>query len=102
VEPRRERAMDIDRELEREEEERISGGARSMGYCPYTEDRNYRNERVGNFDPTNEECADCGWRAWSLVLASGEAVATVQSPPFRDRVCATDCLSDAGHRKSSW
>lgn len=56
--------MDMDRELEREEEEQISGGARSMGYCPYTENRNCRNERVGNFNPTNEECADCGWRAW--------------------------------------
>ena len=53
--------------IENLEEQNISGGtARGYrgGYCPYTEDRNCRNGAVGNFDPNNEECKECGWRAW--------------------------------------
>ena len=39
-------------------------GGYSGGYCPYTTDRSCRIEAVGNFDPNNEICQDCGWRAW--------------------------------------
>ena len=52
--------------LKEESTKDVTGGARSYkgGYCPYTEDRNCRLEQVGSFDPKNEICVECGWRAW--------------------------------------
>lgn len=52
------------KELEQEESKEVSGGSCSTGYCPYTTDRNCKIPSVGGFDPKNERCADCGWRAW--------------------------------------
>lgn len=53
-------------ELTKENIDEASGGigGYSGGYCPYTTDRSCRIEAVGNFDPNNEICQDCGWRAW--------------------------------------
>ena len=44
----------------------VSGGASGFrgGYCPYTTDRQCRMEIVGHFDPKNEICRTCDWKAW--------------------------------------
>ena len=52
--------------LNKEEIEVVSGGkgGYSGGYCPQTPDRNCKVESVGSWDPENEDCKYCGWRAW--------------------------------------
>ena len=44
----------------------VSGGAGgySGGYCPQSPDRCCRVEAVGSWDPENEICQTCSWRAW--------------------------------------
>ena len=59
-----------DKTLKDEETSQANGGSAKIlrefrgGYCPYTTDRVCRMEIVGHFDPENEECVTCGWRAW--------------------------------------
>ena len=59
-----------DKILRDEEAGKASGGAAEslrsaeMGYCPYTTDRRCKIPSVGGFDPENEDCVTCGWRAW--------------------------------------
>lgn len=40
----------------------INIGASGSGYCPYTEDRTCRTSKGGWKD--DQECRECGWRAW--------------------------------------
>lgn len=43
----------------------VSGGSGFRGgYCAQTPDRTCRVEEVGSWDPDNEICRTCGWRAW--------------------------------------
>lgn len=46
-------------QLNKEEVEEVSGG-----YCPQTPDRTCKVEAVGRWDPENEECKYCSWRAF--------------------------------------
>ena len=39
-------------------------GGFSGGYCPQTPDRTCKVEAVGRWDPENEDCKYCGWRAF--------------------------------------
>ena len=39
-------------------------GGFSGGYCPQTPDRTCKVEAVGSWDPENEDCKYCGWRAF--------------------------------------
>lgn len=39
-------------------------GGFSGGYCPQTPDRTCKVEAVGRWDPENEECKYCSWRAF--------------------------------------
>ena len=52
--------------LNKEDIAEVSGGKSgfSGGYCPQTPDRTCRVESVGQWDPENEDCKYCGWRAW--------------------------------------
>lgn len=44
----------------------VSGGSGSegYGYCAQTPDRRCKVEEVGGWDPDNELCRTCSWRAW--------------------------------------
>ena len=39
-------------------------GGFSGGYCPQTPDRTCKVEAVGRWDPENEDCKYCSWRAF--------------------------------------
>ena len=39
-------------------------GGFAGGYCPQTPDRTCKVEAVGSWDPENEDCKYCGWRAF--------------------------------------
>ena len=45
-------------------EEVSGGGGFAGGYCPQTPDRTCKVEAVGSWDPENEDCKYCGWRAF--------------------------------------
>lgn len=69
-------------QLDKEEVEEVSGGGGfaggnagglaaggkaggfAGGYCPQTPDRTCKVEAVGSWDPENEDCKYCGWRAF--------------------------------------
>lgn len=52
--------------ISKDDIDEISGGKGgfSGGYCPQTPDRTCKVESVGHWDPDNEDCRYCGWRAW--------------------------------------
>ena len=51
--------------IKKKELESVSGGGGfSGGYCAQTPDRTCKVEAVGSWDPDNEICRECSWRAW--------------------------------------